>query len=514
MSSADLRLHSRYDPAREAARFVDSCGIRFNPFCVVVTEPGESYLSPALRERFPSAILVALRYDQARFSDSDSRWDAVWRPGTDVALPAFLFNIIPDECLPLTVFLPWKPADDAWPIEAKSVWRDIASVIRTQASVMHTRDHFGRRWFSNMIRNAALACSFVTVERDTLPIILAAAGPSLERLPAFPRRSFRVYAVSAAVSALLDRGITPDLCIATDGGFWARDHFRAFPEGVPVAFPLEAAIPSDILEHNPVALLDYGSLLERELCFRCGLNGAKASRNGTVAGTAALFALSRTEAPVYASGLDLAPSDSFTHARPHVSDNPLSASAWRLKPLSASLFERNLETASLDMYAAWFSSRDSAFRNRFFRLAPSFRQIDGVKTVGLPAAATGTAARNGEGLASIVEASQCTPCAVPDRPTRKARIAAWLAELTAAISPFSDSWTDFETYDAFIGGMFRDPLWVEIFQLVSYTDYIGALKNAGSTGGTRTEDVSRARALCAKTQAFLGKLSATVHAYG
>ena len=514
MPDAVPRLHSRYDPEREAARYVDSCEISFNPFCVVVSEPGESWLAQALRERFPSAFLVALRYGADRFSESDGRWDSVWRPGSDLTLPAFLFNVIPDEYLPLTVFLPWKPSDAAWPDEAHEVWRDIAAVIRTQASVMHTRDHFGRRWFSNMIRNALLADSFVSVERCADPILVAAAGPSLENLPSDRLGSFRVYAVSAAVSALAGRGIDFDLWIATDGGYWARDHLRALPQGIPVAFPLEAAIPSAILENNPVALLDYGSLLEKELCTRCGLSGAPASRNGTVAGTAAVFALSRTDAPVYAAGLDLAYSTSFSHARPHVSDNPLAASSGRLMPLATSLFERNLDTASLDMYAAWFSSRDSAFRNRFFRLEPSPRPLAGIRSVSLPEAGQGLSAEDRGIQSAVFKSRVCTPRVVPDRPIRKARITAWLAELSDDISPFAEPFADVSGYDLFLGGIFRDPLWIEIFQFVSYTDYIGVLKNSLSTGGARAEDISRAGQLCAKTSAFLGRLSAMVHAYG
>lgn len=74
-----FRLHSKYNPHKEAEQFTAT--IEGNPSAIVITEPGESYLAPILKAKFPYTKRIAVRYSKTLFSDSDSLWDAVWRPG-------------------------------------------------------------------------------------------------------------------------------------------------------------------------------------------------------------------------------------------------------------------------------------------------------------------------------------------------------------------------------------------------------------------------------------------------
>jgi len=99
-----FRLHSKYNPHKEAEQFVNTIG--GSPSIIVITEPGESYLAPALRSSFPHARLIAIRYTDDLFSDSDTFWDVVWRP-LQGNLPFFLLAYIPDELLGATRFLSW-----------------------------------------------------------------------------------------------------------------------------------------------------------------------------------------------------------------------------------------------------------------------------------------------------------------------------------------------------------------------------------------------------------------------
>jgi hypothetical protein len=343
--------------------------------------------------------------------------------------------MIPDECLPLTVFLPWKPSDSAWPSLSSYVWNSIASVIRLQTSVMYTRSAFGKRWLANCVRNAILARNLTAGEVSDKPALLVASGPSLESLFPFNRESFYVCAVSSAISCLSAHGVTPDLCIATDGGYWALNHFRDISERVTVAFPCEAAIPSRVLERNPVQFLDYGSAIERKLLFLAGVKAEQAARNGTVSGTAALYLLAHTPANVYAAGLDLCPSQSFSHARPSANAPSVDAATARTRPLCLSLHESSRDTASLDMYAAWFSSRDDAFKRRFFRI--------------------GSGAKPEQARGDVQNARS--------REERKEALAAWLSGVV-------------ESFERADGVFSDDAISVELLQMVSYTGFIKYLK--------------------------------------
>ena len=491
--SPPLSLHSRHDPAKEARRYVDAQKALFNPVIVFVSEPGESWLEPALRERYPQAKLVALRYQDDRFRDSDGRWDAVWRPADGGDLSRFLFNLVPDEYLPLTLFLPWKPSDTVWPDAARAVWQAIASMIRLQQGVMHTRSHFGRRWLSNMVHNAVNVRSASYPVHTAKPVFLACAGPSLERQLPLSAGKFYVCAVSSALACLEAARSIPDLCMATDGGYWALDHFRAVDPAVSVAFPLEAAIPNAVLESNDAVLLTYGSALETALFELAGITPEPAVRNGTVSGTAALFALSHTDNSVYAGGLDLRTSASFSHARPHASDVRLSAGTDRLHPLCDRLFERNLDTGALDLYASWFSSRDAAFRNRFFRLLPEVKPLAGIRSVA-ESAVTADA-----GMQTVKTGPQC----IPGTAERRRRIALWLGSLAGRFGRCTDP-----------SDILADPVMDELLQLVSYTDYLRFLKTVNRGIEGNIEAVDAAAELCKKTALFLERLRARTEAGG
>jgi hypothetical protein len=377
-----MSLHSRYDPAREADRYVEACAVPYSPVFVVVTEPGDSYLATSLRKRYPDSRLLAIRYDQREFLDTDHLWNAVWRPGSPFSLSAFLFNAIADEYLPLTLFLPWKPADARWPEMAQKAWACIASMMRLQTDVMRTRNHFGKRWLMNMTMNAIGIAHPVRSPGTVKPVILAAAGPSLERIAGKDTSGFYVCAVSSALSALARNLVVPDLCVATDGGNWAAGLLNGISASVPIAYPLEASIPGDVRDLSPTIPLAYGGALERDFLSAVGLSGEPAYRNGTVAGTAALFMLSKTTSSVYAAGLDLCVSPSFSHARPHPALERIESSSGRLSPVAGSLFASGVSSAqSLDVYASWFGDRSPSFNNRFFRLAPVHREIPGIPSI-------------------------------------------------------------------------------------------------------------------------------------
>ena len=461
-----IRLHSRYNPRKEAARYIEAQSFSCNPLFIVVTEPGESYLAQELRARFPAASILAIRYDKTLFSESDGLWDGVWRPGTGFEVSSWLFSMIPDECLPLTVFLPWKPSDSAWPSLSAYVWNSIASVIRLQTSVMYTRSAFGKRWLANCVRNAILARNLTIGEYTDKPALLVASGPSLECLFPFNRENFYVCAVSSAVTCLSAHGVTPDLCIATDGGFWALGHFRNLSGDITVAFPCEAAIPSRVLERNPIQFLDYGSAIERTLLSIAGVKADAASRNGTVSGTAALYLLEHCSGNVYAAGLDLCSSQSFSHARPSANAPAVDAATSRTRPLCQALHESSRDTASLDMYAAWFSSRGDAFKRRFFRIGSAGKTLNGIESISLrDIGAHAAQGAQTDQAASGTKSEQARGDRINprSREERKEALSAWLSGVL-------------ESFARAEGDLPSDPLSVELAQMVSYTGFIKYLK--------------------------------------
>ncbi|MGP1594087.1 MAG: 6-hydroxymethylpterin diphosphokinase MptE-like protein [Treponema sp.] len=371
-----IQLHSKYNPRKEAEQF--AAAILGTPPVIVITEPGESYLAAALRQMHPNAQLIAIRYSDTLFTDSDALWDAVWRPAMG-NLAFFLVRRIPDEHLSAARFIAWKAADRVFPEQAEAVWRELHRGIEILKSVMCTRAFFGKRWLRNTfkniisIRNAAVPCF------GDANFIIAGAGPGLHCLHTQSVTGFSVIAAASAYRALDYRGIQPHLCISTDAGYWAARHFDTIPPNIPAAFPLEAAVPCQIAERNPCVLLTYGSPLEQKLFSICSTKAVAAVENGTVTGTAVDFLAAHTQSRIVLAGVDLSCSTGFAHAQPHNSILHSADTITRLQPLAGILAAQNRHNAALETYRQWFLQLPQATANRLYRIGggaalPNIRQ--------------------------------------------------------------------------------------------------------------------------------------------
>lgn len=373
-------LHSSYNPEREADRYVASLEVSTTPAIILLTEPGESWLASPLRRRFPKARILVIRYTAEEFCETDHLWDRVWRPGGHLHLQQFLENEILEDDLASLFCMSWKPSDTFWPVQSSESWTAIRHGIQTHSTVLITRGHFGWRWLKNIFKNAAGLQQIVPLPDTSLPVFLAVAGPSLSSHLPFPEDRFYVCAVSSALESLRFHHIGIDLCISTDGGWWAEKHLEKILPSVPLAFPLEATVPSCILARQPVLPLSYSSSLEVALFSIIGCVPKHVFRNGTVAGTAALLALDITRSGVYAAGLDLKGDGGWCHARPYRFDSIPLSSQNRYETLTTHLFEREHAAQPVhDVYARWFSNRNMEFKRRFFRLTPNGRKISGLQ---------------------------------------------------------------------------------------------------------------------------------------
>ena len=337
----------------------------------MVTEPGEGFLADALKQKYPNALLCAVRYQDEFFRESDALFDYVWRPSSDTAIETFLYNIIPDEAMPAAAFIPWKASDALWPNEAKTAWEAIGNFIRLQQSVMATRATFGKRWLKNCVRNITQAEHPTLLPQIASPPLIVASGPQLEKFPPsfFEELGTRFFvcALSSAHTFLAARGVNPDAIISTDGGYWAGRLFARNIANSPVMFPLEALIPNFVLEEGKCVFLSYGGELEKKLFSLCRIEPVAAERNGTVSGTAAAFFLQHSSGNVYAAGLDLKSGKGFQHARPHPSSPESAASFFRLNPLENQAATAGL-SSSLHIYRSWFENMKEERARRFFRI--------------------------------------------------------------------------------------------------------------------------------------------------
>ena len=368
-------LHSTYNPEQEAKRFVTSLAFSFAPHAVVVTEPALSYCAQFLRQRFPHALICAVRYDKA-FATTDKLWDIVFDANSNLSNE--LFNALGEEGVCSALFASWKASERAYALQHENAWHEIKNALIKSRNVLFTRSYFSSRW----ILNAVLFCTRVQhvalIERGNCPVVVAASGPSLaSALPYLKkfRASFFLVAASSALSVLAACNIVPDICISTDGGFYALAHmlqFNTLLKKAPIALASEAACVRSLFATSSFIPLSYGDGISSALLERCAIPAMHAERNGTISGTAMQFAQNITDAPVFLCGLDMAPATAFQHAQPNMLEQSASSYDRRTATKETRISAARFSSQSLELYRAWFQSLPDERVKNVFRLSHHF----------------------------------------------------------------------------------------------------------------------------------------------
>lgn len=356
-----ILLHSMYDPLKEAERFASFTPI-FNPKFIAVTEPALSYSSDFLRRKFPSARLVCIRYTDI-FNDYNSTWDKTFVLSENTG--ENLFNYMGEDGIAQCIFLSWKASESAFKNEYEKCWNQIKECVLKSQSVLATQSFFSIRWLKNSCRFFMTEKKLAGISKGSSPVLVCASGTSLEtsiKKIQEHRNKFFLIAVSSALSPLVNSNIIPDLCISTDGGFWAKPHIGRIikDKKITLALSPESSIYSQILTQNPVIPLNYGDGCSKDLFIDFSENGINARRNGTVSGTALELAKSITTGPVFLAGLDLSSSSGFQHTQPNENEKINSLSDNRIKTKETRIAPQTFSSHSLEIYCQWFKNYDNA----------------------------------------------------------------------------------------------------------------------------------------------------------
>ncbi len=361
-------LHSNYAPVKEAERFAENLQLPYTPSSIILTEPGLSYTAEALRKRFPHTKIGAIRYSKA-FEKYNSKFDFVLNYFEHPDFEAYLEGCLNEEELLTAFFTPWPAASTIFVDEDKKTWASIKEALNRAKTLLITRQYFEKKWFLNschFLKNAKAFIGFDGLQdRD---ILIISSGPSL--IPFLPliienRKKFFILCLSSAISACLKNQISPDLCMTSDGGYWAGQHLKAlYKNDIPLAMPSEAYCPKAILSKLSVLALDYGDGPSSQLISASKIPAKKALRNGTVSGTALLFAAQYFTKNIYLCGLDMACQKGFQHTQPNqleynssIKDNRISTKALRLT-------RSELTNVSLNIYKNWFINNPLNLQNR------------------------------------------------------------------------------------------------------------------------------------------------------
>lgn len=370
-------IHSAYSPVKESQRFIDSYNnLPFSPELIFLLEPGLSYTVPFLRRKFPTAKLCVIRFCSF-FKEKDSLFDYsfYFNEQTDpILFENDLYSIFGEELLSFSTLLPWEATGKLFESETLLFFKSYKNLINKCHSVLRTRAFFEKRWITNSCKiSCSIRKNVLLKQKGTCPVLICASGPSLKDVIPIIKECKNIFiiAVSSAILPLVENAIIPDLCISTDGGFWAKNHLHVLNQiknKTILALACEGNAPSKLLIESSILPLTYNDGIESEIFRKTGIKSLEILRSGTVSGTALDLARKISDGPVYFAGLDLFISKGFQHTQSNelekndsIKDNRLISSEKR-----NSIKSFSNQRDSLLIYENWFKTQN--WGNNIFRI--------------------------------------------------------------------------------------------------------------------------------------------------
>lgn len=355
-------LHSNYAPSKEAERYVANLNIPFEPKAIVVCEPALSYIAEPLRKKYPGIKIGVIRYTDF-FSKYNSKFDFVINLFENINLENRLAALFSEEILLSVYFAPWQACGSIFPEEDIYCWQAIKNALERAKTLLVTRQYFEKKWLINTANFLRYIKNPVSLDKKIeKPLLIISSGPSLKdaiKIIKLYRESFFVITLSSALSPCLANNIIPDLCITSDGGFWAGEHLKKLHQNnIVLALPGEALCPKAILNKSRVLPLVYDDGISYELTKASGLNCLKAVRNGTISGTALLWAISNSTKEIFFTGLDMASQKGFHHTQPNELEINAAIKDSRINTKEKRLAISQFGGSSLEIYRKWFESYD------------------------------------------------------------------------------------------------------------------------------------------------------------
>ena len=240
VQGSSLPLHSIVDPLREGDRLISTLN---EEGCLIFLGLGGAFAAKAALKREATKKIIIIEYDCNGLAEllssksyidilSDSRFRFLLDPGPEQIISHILENYRPAidggiRLLPLRT----RTDTDKRFIEAAEAVKQAIDAVSRDYSV---QAYFGKRWFSNIIRNLTLAekqcISIPSVKRA----FVFAAGPSLEeQIPGIKKElaarkqqtELYLIACDTAFPILLQSGIEPDAVISIDCQHIGYQHF-------------------------------------------------------------------------------------------------------------------------------------------------------------------------------------------------------------------------------------------------------------------------------------------------
>jgi hypothetical protein len=383
----DIRLHSPYDPRREADRFT-AAAITSQPSTILVLGPGLGYIIDSCKKYFPGSTILAVFYhaDFFRLHSSDSVFSYLY--DNPAGLSEFIRRCLHELDLEGLTIIEWPASGRCFPDVSRAVHAAVRDVVQELHANFITTDSFGKKMMINSIKNFIFHSDVIDLHKINRPVFIAASGPGLEKALPFIRRFRRkavLFALPSSLEALSYYELQPDAVVMTDPGFYSRFHTfsltRNFPADLPIIKSFSSSFTTDAASH-PTMFIGWDLPFEARFVAHYYGPGNSIPENGTVAGTALELCLLLSSPAVFFAGLDFSYDDLLSHVLPHPFFDILLEASNKTSPFMSLLFSRKRSfedsSNSFSSFRNWFSNKLSGKKFFVNRLFPSTVPIDGM----------------------------------------------------------------------------------------------------------------------------------------
>ncbi len=244
-----ISMHSRFDPKGEAKKIADS---NSHKGFFIFLGLGAAYNIVPFLEGFRLSRGIIIDYNAGILRTilenmdlthvlSDKRLTLIVDPSEDELKELFVSKYVPSITGDMAV-IPLHGRIDAEPQKFQEASALIKSFMNHVSDDYSVQAFFGKRWFSNIIKNLPLASASLPSIPSIRNAAVTAAGPSLElQLGTLRSRGKDVFliATDTSLSALNGFGLKPDAVISIDCQHISYYHFMSgIPPGTPVFLDL------------------------------------------------------------------------------------------------------------------------------------------------------------------------------------------------------------------------------------------------------------------------------------
>lgn len=362
VSINNIFLHSSYNPTKEAERFVENISLPFNAKYIVIVEPALSYCLPFLRKKFPDCKIGVVRFCK-EFLDFNEDFDFYLDYlNNKENFENYLLQYFGETKLLQTYIINWKNSENIFAEVFSDFNKIFSSTLKQAKTLLITRQYFEKKWLVNSVNffRYSKNCFVEQTSQIQKPIIILSSGPSCKKIiPTIKenRDNFFVICLSSAISACQFYELIPDLYMTTDGGYWAGQHLKKIRKEIPLVIPIEAFCPKNILRLNTILPFIYEDSLLASFIQKNDTTKLKyLKRNGTIAGTALEFAISKNDLPLFITGIDLSCKKGFQHTQPNEIEINNSCNDNRINTKQNRLIKSEFSNESLNIYKSWFEN--------------------------------------------------------------------------------------------------------------------------------------------------------------